>query len=45
MLRKKAAGDGCLNAQRRLYSLKAWSNNSLPMTVSRKMFRAVAGLP
>ena len=43
MLRKKSAGMGRLNIQRREYSWNAKSNNSRPRMVSRKIFNAVAG--
>ena len=43
MVRKKSAGIGRLNFQRRAYSLKAKSKSSRPITVSRRMFSAVAG--
>ncbi|MNL69482.1 hypothetical protein D3C87_1943510 [compost metagenome] len=45
MVRKKSAGVGLLKRQRVAYSLNAWSNSSRPITVSRRMFNAVAGLP
>ena len=44
MVRKKSAGVGRRNFQRRLYSLNAKSNNSRPRMVSRSMISAVEGL-
>src|SRR6187549_1570655 len=38
----KSPGLGCLKAQRSQYSLKALSKSSGPITVSRRMFNAVA---
>ena len=42
-MRKKSAGSGRRNAQRRQYSRKAKSNSSRPSTVSRSTLSAVAG--
>ena len=44
MVLNKSAGVGCLNAQRLAYSLNEKSNNSLPIIVSRKIFKPVPGL-
>ena len=43
MVRKKSAGVGRLNFQRREYSLKAKSKSSRPITVSLSTVSAAAG--
>ena len=42
---KKSDGVGCLNIHVFEYSLKAKSNNSLPIIVSLKIFSATVGFP
>src|SRR5512141_2336423 len=43
IVRKKSAGCGCLNAQRRLYSRNALSKTSAPRTLLRSARRTMDG--